>query len=399
MLDIGPIVKSLLRHKVVPLLMLLQLALSVAIVSNILFFISERVSEVTRPRGFDEDKLGKVSFFRDLTNVNFSQEVFADLEFLRLQEGIDEATVTSGIPMSGSGISSRFKLAPEASDVYPTNILYTDDHAIPTFGFKLVEGRNFLPEEIGIYPEADMPRQMQAIVTQSYAKLISPDASSLGIVLYRSNDAYTIVGVIKDFVGYWPDWEFSHNGMLIASIPRNWAKNLVFRSEEKNLTALVLKTSEQLVDKEAARTLWGEEPVATSTRKQYNSEYSMIKILSVVVVLLVFVNALGIVGLTTFWVNQRRKQIGIRRALGATKMMIMRYFIIENVIIVLSASVLGALIAYTGSGYMVKSYAVDLLPWIYIPCATLVVLILSLAAAIVPVRKATLVSPVEAVSG
>lgn len=397
MLEIGPIVKSLLRNKVAPMLMLLQLALSVAIVSNILFFISERVSKVTRHTGFAHEKLGKISFYRNLANVNFSQEVIADLDFIRVQEGVAEACLSSGIPMSGMGESLEFSRDPGNSEFYSATIMYTDDHAISTFGFILSEGRNFSPEEVGIFAREEMPTQMKAIITESFAKTIFPAGSALGKVFYEGQDSYTIIGIVRDFVGYWPKWEYKYNSVLTSYFPRDTFKNFVVRSDVNNLTALMWEISDKLVEREAARTLWGQETLKVVKRRQFNSEYSMIKILSIVVVLVVFVNALGIVGLTTFWVNQRRKQIGIRRAIGATRTMIIRYFITENLILMFSASILGALIAYTVSSYLVQLYAVTLLPWQYIVCASLVMFFVSISSALVPVCNASLVSPAEAV--
>src|SRR5690606_31420236 len=128
--------------------------------------------------------------------------------------------------------------------------------------------------------------------------------------------------------------------------------------------------------------------------ESYSSEYAMIKILSFVIFLLTFVNALGIIGLTTFWVNQRRKQIGIRRALGSTKAGVVRYFMMENILLVIFAAVVGTIIAYVNSSYMVRTQGASFLPVEYVLITIIFILLVTLLAAYFPVRKAAQISPV-----
>lgn len=78
--------------------------------------------------------------------------------------------------------------------------------------------------------------------------------------------------------------------------------------------------------------------------------------ISVVVVLLVLVTSLGIVGLTSFTVAQRTRQIGTRRALGATRGDILRYFLVENWIITGVGLALGVVLAL-GLNYALVSFA------------------------------------------
>ena len=68
-------------------------------------------------------------------------------------------------------------------------------------------------------------------------------------------------------------------------------------------------------------------------------------ILGVVCAALVAVTSFGIVGLTSYWVAQRRRQIGIRRALGATRNAIIRYFQTENLMIAGAGAAVGIALA------------------------------------------------------
>ncbi len=69
----------------------------------------------------------------------------------------------------------------------------------------------------------------------------------------------------------------------------------------------------------------------------YNSDRGMAILMSAISTILLIITGAGIVGLTSFWVGQRRKQIGVRRALGATRHDILSYFLTENLLIVWAA--------------------------------------------------------------
>ena len=116
-------------------------------------------------------------------------------------------------------------------------------------------------------------------------------------------------------------------------------------------------------------------------------------------VLLILVNSFGVVGLTIFLINQRSKYIGIRRALGATRSEILRYFLIENAIICIVASILGGVLAILCNVYLVSRIALGLLPWYYLPIAATMLLVMTLLAAWYPVSRATTISPAVASRG
>src|SRR3546814_16609456 len=85
------------------------------------------------------------------------------------------------------------------------------------------------------------------------------------------------------------------------------------------------------------------------------------------IVALLLVTALGIVGLTSFWVSQRRRQIGVRRALGATRGDILRYFQTENFLIVSVGIVMGLLLAYGLNQGLMQHSEIALLPAFSLP--------------------------------
>jgi putative ABC transport system permease protein len=111
---------------------------------------------------------------------------------------------------------------------------------------------------------------------------------------------------------------------------------------------------------------------------------------------LLLVTALGIVGLVSFWVAQRRKQIGIRRAIGATRADILHYFQTENFLIVTFGIVLGMVLAFALNMVLMKFYELPHLPLVYLPIGSLVLWGLGQLAVLGPALRAAAVSPVVA---
>jgi putative ABC transport system permease protein len=122
----------------------------------------------------------------------------------------------------------------------------------------------------------------------------------------------------------------------------------------------------------------------------------MVGTLAGVIVALLLVTALGIVGLASFWVQQRRKQIGIRRAIGATRSDILHYFQAENFLIVTVGIVIGMVMTFALNLMLMKFYEVPRLPVYYLPIGALVLWALGQLAVLAPARRAAEVPPVVA---
>ena len=122
----------------------------------------------------------------------------------------------------------------------------------------------------------------------------------------------------------------------------------------------------------------------------------MSRILWTVIILLVIITALGIVGLASFSVNQRIKQIGARRALGASKFDIQRYFITEIILITILGVIIGTILAVAFNVYLVDTFQLSPIEWHYIPVGVMVMLITGVTAVWLPAKRASAISPAVA---
>jgi putative ABC transport system permease protein len=118
--------------------------------------------------------------------------------------------------------------------------------------------------------------------------------------------------------------------------------------------------------------------------------------MGIVCAVLLLITGAGIVGLTSFWVGQRRKQIGVRRALGATRNDILSYFLTENLLIGVAGVLVGALLAYGMNQWMMTQFEMARLSLAYVSVGIVVLLLLGQVAVLAPAVRASRVPPVEA---
>ena len=122
----------------------------------------------------------------------------------------------------------------------------------------------------------------------------------------------------------------------------------------------------------------------------------MAALMGVICLILLGVTAAGIVGLTSFWVGQRHRQIGVRRALGARKADILHYFQMENLLIAGLGAVVGIALAIGLNLLLMKHYEMDRMPVAYVLAGVVLVLLLGQGAVFTPARRASNVPPLVA---
>jgi putative ABC transport system permease protein len=131
--------------------------------------------------------------------------------------------------------------------------------------------------------------------------------------------------------------------------------------------------------------------------RTYRDDAAMIKMLTFTVILLLLITSLGIVGLASFNVSRRTKQIGTRRALGATRGAIAQYFMIENLVISAVGVVLGAALTVGLNMFLVATFDLDSVSMlILVPAAMAVLILVGQLSVFGPARRASMVPPAVA---
>jgi putative ABC transport system permease protein len=133
--------------------------------------------------------------------------------------------------------------------------------------------------------------------------------------------------------------------------------------------------------------------------KFYAQDRSMVWLMGGVIFALMVVTAFGIVGLASFWVQQRTRMIGTRRALGATRGQVLRYFQTENLLLTSAGIAIGMLGAYAINQWLMTQYELPRLPWLYLPLGAAMLWALGQLAVLAPARRAAALPPAHAMRG
>ncbi|MEZ9200439.1 ABC transporter permease [Shewanella sp. 10N.286.54.B9] len=396
MFQIKPIISMLMRNKSGPLLLLLQIILSVAIVANASFIISERIGLMSRESGIAESEVFDFSVYNFDEGIDSETQPLRDLDIIRQLDGVKAATLTSMTPLSGGGWSSNFSHGTSEEDRKDgpnAAIYYGDEQMIPTLGLNLIEGRNFYPDEVN----AGGPELASlAIVSAEFAKETFGDESALGKVMYRGdigNQPMKIVGVVERLQGAWVD-----NGNLNLSIILNVElassfNRILVRADESAIVALKEAIPAALHKEHPNRVVRGFKTISEHRVSVYRNHELMASVLSLMVVLLLLITSLGLAGMVMFNIERRTKQIGTRRALGAKKRDIISFFLVENYLLCLIGGGLGCLIAIQLGQQLMTLYSLPKLELIYPIITVAGLLVLTTIAVILPARKAAKISP------
>lgn len=404
-MQIKPILSALKRHKAGTILIALQIALTLAIVCNALFIIQQRVSHLSRPTGLIESNLLAVANSWVGQDRDIAALVRTDLATLRQMPGVEDATSTNSYPLRGGGWSMGLRTDPEKKkSLADTTLYFVDDHALETFGVKLIAGRNFRADEIRWIDPQAFESPPQVIITKALADKVFPDGSALGKAVYIKDDnkPSTVIGIVEHLQTPWNEsWgdAFAGNSTLVPVQLAGQFNSYLVRSKRGQLDAVAKAVPEALIKANRLRVIPEKQGVRTfaEVRKDaYNRDRGMSILMGIVCALLLAITAAGIVGLTSFWVGQRRKQIGVRRALGATRNDILSYFLTENLLIGIAGVVVGAALAICMNLWMMQQFEMQRLSSAYVVLGVVVLLVLGQGAVLAPALRASRVPPVVA---
>jgi putative ABC transport system permease protein len=407
-MEIRPIISALMRSKVALILIGLQIALTLAIVCNALFIISQRIETMNRPSGMNEADtfiIGSNGFGEGFSTKNTFVE---DLALIRSLPGVRDAAPINSVPMSDGGWSEGVFMAP--GQKVPTTVstmYFMDEHGIDAYGTKLVAGRNFKPEEITVRDRGSVDWPPGIIVTQALANKLYPGQDAVGKQVYLDYEKppQTILGIVDRLIVPWPksfsfngDYSVVENSVLVPQMTAygNSTRYLI-RSEPGRRDELMKTVEAKLIDSNHSRIVRGVKSMEKIRAECYANDRAMMIILGTVIFCLLTITALGIVGMASFWVTQRTKQIGTRRALGATRASILRYFLTENFLITTGGLLLGAVLTYAFSLWlMAHEQEAKLLPWHYVPVGFIALWALGQIAVLGPATRAARVPPAVA---
>jgi len=400
-MQIQPILSALKKHKLATVLITLEIALACAVLCNATSMIATRLSAMSIVSGVDEASLGVIAV------TGFEPERADDVN-ARMVSGLGKvpgvesvhviSTVPFGTPWGAAGITLDRKTYPAVVGVYEG-----DPGTPKALGLKLVAGHWPVAGDYQSQPEHGwLPASSRVLVTRALANKLWPGAPAVGKVFWQGESRCRVVGVVANLAmahpRHWGNRAPGWSVFLPAQPGGRLAGTYLIRADPQDLERVMVAARAKVrniapgvvLDHDASHT------IGYLRDRFFKADRAMAGLLVGVIVALLGVTALGIVGLASFWVSQRRKQIGVRRALGATRGDILRYFQTENFLIVTFGVALGIVLALGINLVLMNVFEVALVPFWYLPVAAVVLWILGQLAVLAPALRASNVPPVVA---
>jgi putative ABC transport system permease protein len=396
-MEIGPILRAMKQNKTKVVVLVLEIAVTVTIVLNCLTMIFDQRQRLTKPTGIDEENILAVEvrpFGAQFQEDEFLfQLVDRDAAALRALPGVIAATPFSPFPLQGGGSSFQLKpLGAPDSDLVRSPVYVADPYFIETLDLELVTGRAFTDADM---PTGPGPRIANMIVTKDLADALFPDGDAVGQTVDTGSVEYpdVIVGVVdymftpygggpmETRISFYPGRPASSSRMsyLVRTEPE--AYDEVFAAIDKTLLDL---QPDRLISVRTMLEIKG---------GGFALNQFLITVLGGLVFLLLFVTGLGIFGMTSFSVAQRTKQVGTRRALGASRAAVVRYFLLENSLISTLGLALGLIGAFGLNVFLVNKVDGTRLGLDLVAIGIVILLVLGFVATLFPAIKASRLSP------
>jgi putative ABC transport system permease protein len=393
------------RNKFGALLIATQMAVTLAFLANALTLVEQRAAWSARPSGINEKDIFVVTTESVDHLSDAAPREAADMIALRALPGVVDAYTTNMYPMQGGGwIDTVTLTADQKTPTAVTAHYMGDEHALNTMGLKLIAGRNFTPAEIETKRPPGDPAFAGLIVSKTLAEKVFPNENALGkMIFFDSEKPSPIIGIVDRLMGPMT----IATGVFTAFEENSVISPIHLIGETNNYMVRVKPGEMDSVIKAAESKLYASDEnriVHSKTMQQvradaYRGDHGLIVLLAGICAALLIVTAFGIIGLTSYWVSQRRQQIGIRRALGATRQAIVRYFQTENFMIAAAGAAIGVAFAIALNLWMVRSFEMVRMDNSRAIAGAAVILLLGQCAVLWPALRAASIPPALATRG
>lgn len=304
--------------------------------------------------------------------------------------GVADATLSGDMPTQGGGYNQNAWWRSPAMNAQSTMVftnLYIDDRYIPTLGMQLVKGRNFSP---------DYPTDSMGVILNEAAVALLGWKDPLKERLYQPDDSmrprvFPVIGVVRDF-----NFSSMHDkiGPVVMTLADN-RRNLAIRLRPGDIHSSV-RTIETKWRGFARGVPFNYTFMDDDFNKLYHAEAQTGRLFVVFAVFAILIACLGLFGLVTYATEQRTKEIGIRKVLGARVTRIVALLSRDFAKLVLIAALIAFPVAWWAMHQWLQSftYRTDINWWIF-PLAGAAALLIAMATMCFQTIRAALANPVS----
>lgn len=395
-----PILHTLRRHRTAAALIVLEIAVTCAIVCNAVFVIKERLARMDKPSGVVEGELLRIQVAGIGQTDDAGAVTLQDFAAIRALPGVKFVATTNMVPFGNSSWNTDVSSVPNDPNGVNAAMYMGSPDLLETMGVQLIAGRDFTPGEYAELKQfqTNKAKLPSVIISKGTADRFWPGENALGKKFYGMGDEpQTVVGIVDKIArpneggGSAADAEIAM--FVPIDTPFNVGGNYLIRVDPAQADAVLAAIESTLNRVNPNRILLEKQKFSEVRQKYFRKDKSMAYLLVGVSIALLIITALGVIGLASFWVQQRTRQIGIRRALGATKRDIVHYFQVENFILATLGIVLGMVLAYGINLWLMDKYNVPRLPGEFLPIGALLLWLLGQVAVLGPALRAAGIPP------
>ena len=373
-------------------LVVVQFAISIALISVTMVVYEQMSYLLHKSLGFTKDHVvvADNAFALNNTPNEINWERFKTFKTQISQiENVESVSYTSAMP--GDLLPGYLIRVPGTGkeSMMARNITF-DDEMLETLQMKLTEGRFFAPE---------FNDSLNMILNQSAVQKLGISNPIGSKIINIDNDnrlvEYTIIGVIEDI-----HFQSLHVGMEPIAItsnqsPEAFYNKMVVRISPDNIGA-TLAELEQTWDQFAPNSPFKHYFLDEQLARFYESEKSTMALFSLFTGLAMVIACIGLLGLSAFVINQRIKEIGVRKVLGASTVSIMWLLSTSFAKLIGIAALIAIPAAYFWVNSWLENFAYSIsIPWVFFGLAALVALLIGLLTISLQSIKTASMNPVK----
>ena len=393
--SLRPIFSALRRHKAAVTLLVLEIALTMAVLGNLLFIVHGSAVLQRESTGVPANDVAVIQSMV-IGDAKHANTVKNNLAVLRTVPGV-LASSFGATPMLGASWNPIYSNASRTRMVAHAFVFSGAQDYSQTLSVHLLAGHLPVAGEIPDVTTATPNTLVPALITQQLAHRLFPDRNALGSVLYDGNHSMRIVGIVGTLRGAITGRSSDNDSILIEQRYDVIEGGLYLIRSRSGQMAHVLPLAMKAMQKANPGNVVGQtSSLQAFITHAFAGSRAINRILMAITAILLIVTALGVSGLASFWVQQRTRQIGTRRALGATRGAILRHFQAENLIIVSMGVALGAALTIGLNVLLMQHFAQPRLPLQYVAFGALAMWALGQLAVLGPALRAARVPPTMA---
>ncbi|WPU95590.1 FtsX-like permease family protein [Mucilaginibacter sabulilitoris] len=378
----GDFTSQVSTHTLRRSLVIFQFVVAIILITGVVIIYSQLNYIKNRDLGFDKDQQIILTFHTNDTRRKM--DVLAtDLKQLAEVRSISRSSNTLGaLSYYDWGVHLA---GGNPADAVDQQNLFTDEQFVKTMGIKLTNGRELMAGDSG-----------KVLINESLAKRLTLDpAKARGTMLFaEDNRKYEIAGVVKDF-NYKSLHDEIHSFMIIYAPKADEVNNLIVNTNTKNHGAF-LAAVQKVWHKDLPQTPFDYTFMNERMQSAYETDIVLSQIINSFTLIAILISCLGLFGLTAFSAEQRNKEIGIRKVLGASVSGIVQLLSRDFLKLVLIAFIIASPIAWWAmtQWLQVFVYRVSISWWMF-AIAALAALVIALFTVSFQAIKAALANPVK----